>query len=241
MENIDRQQIKGIIFDYGGTIDSRGNHWSHIIEKAYSDAGLSIDHDKFRDAYIIGERTLGRERIILPMDNFLTLLEKKIKIQIARLTELGELDASALSDGTSDRVAHLCYEAARECVNESAQTIEALYQKYPLVLVSNFYGNIEEVLRDFGIRRFFRGIIESAVVGIRKPDPRIFLLGTTVLGLKPEEVLVIGDSLNKDILPAREIGCKTAWLKGKGWTDEEDSITDPAQINGLKEIEAVLI
>lgn len=241
MENFDKKNIKGIIFDYGGTIDSRGNHWSHVILKAYRDAGFNLDNDNFRDAYVVGERTLGKERIILPMDNFLTLLNKKIRIEMSRLIELGELSADVLADGSVAKVACLCYEAARGCIEEARPVLERLSAEYPLMLVSNFYGNVEEVLRDFDLRKYFKGVIESAVVGIRKPDPTIFRLGVVALGLDPEEVLVVGDSYKKDILPSREIGCRTAWLKGKGWTPDEDAVTDSAQIGSLSEIEKALL
>ncbi len=45
--------------------------------------------------------------------------------------------------------------------------LKELSEKYPLVLVSNFYGNVETVLKDFGIDTYFKEIIESAVVGVR--------------------------------------------------------------------------
>ena len=92
---------------------------------------------------------------------------------------------------------------------------------------------METVLADFDLARYFRKVVESAVVGVRKPDPKIFALGVEALGLKPEEVLVVGDSLTKDILPAESLGCQTAWLKGKGWTAEEDAKTHPSQISSL--------
>ena len=104
------------------------------------------------------------------------------------------------------------------------------------MLVSNFYGNVETVIRDMGLRQYFRGVIESAVVGVRKPDPRIFMLGVVALGLKPEEVLVVGDSFRKDIEPALSIGCQVAWLKGKGWTAEEDAQTHSSQISSLADL-----
>ena len=108
------------------------------------------------------------------------------------------------------------------------------------MLVSNFYGNVESVLADFGLRHLFAAVIESAVAGVRKPDPQIFRLGVEALGLQPEEVLVVGDSLRKDILPAESIGCRTAWLKGKGWTDEEDRATHPSQISALADILTII-
>ena len=110
-----------------------------------------------------------------------------------------------------------------------------------MVLVSNFYGNVETVLADFDVRRYFKQIIESAVVGVRKPDPRIFMLGVEALGLQPSEVLVVGDSYKKDIVPAESIGCHVLWLKGKGWTAEEDAVQHPCIITHLTEVaDAVL-
>ena len=105
-----------------------------------------------------------------------------------------------------------------------------------MVLVSNFYGNVESVLSDFDVRKYFGTIVESAVVGVRKPDPKIFALGVEALGLKPEEVLVIGDSYKKDIVPAESLGCKVLWIKGKGWTAEEDAQTHPCIIARLSEV-----
>ena len=101
--------------------------------------------------------------------------------------------------------------------------LEQLHERLPMMLVSNFYGNIDEVLRDYGIRHLFKGIIESAVVGVRKPNPTLFRLGVDALELPAERVLVVGDSLRKDIEPAEHLGCQVLWLKGKGWTEEEES------------------
>lgn len=74
---------------------------------------------------------------------------------------------------------------------------------------------METVLKDFGIDGYFKKIIESAVVGVRKPDPKIFTLGVEALGFKPEEVLVFGDSYSKDIIPAEKAGCQVMWIKGR--------------------------
>ena len=109
-----------------------------------------------------------------------------------------------------------------------------------MVLVSNFYGNVESVLADFDLRLYFADIIESAVVGVRIPDPKIIMLGVEALGLRPQQVLVVGDSLRKDIIPAETIGCRVAWLKGKGWTAEEDAQQHPSIIKNLAELQNAL-
>lgn len=226
---------KGIIFDYGGTIDSRGDHWSHVIRQAYRDAGVPIaDEQAFRDAYVYAERELARVRHILPHHTFRDLLGIKMRIELQHLADNSHLPADA-ADRWADAVADLCDAAARSSIEEARPVLEALSEKYPMVLVSNFYGNVEAVLKAYGLDHYFKTIIESAVVGVRKPDPEIFMLGVKALGLEPQEVLVIGDSLRKDILPAESIGCRTLWLKGRGWTPEEDAATHPGTITHLRE------
>ncbi len=225
--------IKGIIFDYGGTLDSRGVHWSEVLWQGYQQVGVPIDKETFRTAYVEGERALARERIILPQDNFLTLLLKKVALEISYLPIQPD---TATSARWTEQIANYCDNAARSCIDEARSMLEDLNKRYPMMLVSNFYGNIDEVLRAYGIRHLFKGIIESAVVGVRKPNPTLFRLGVDALELKPEDVLVVGDSLRKDIEPAESLGCHVLWLKGKGWTDEEDRQTHPNTITRITEV-----
>lgn len=226
-------EIKGIIFDYGGTLDSRGVHWSEVLWNGYQQAGVPIDKETFRNAYVEGERALARERIILPQDNFLTLLRKKVELEISFLPEQPD-NPTRLS--WIDSIATYCDNAARSCIDEAKPVLEKLHERYPMMLVSNFYGNIDEVLRDYGIRHLFKGIIESAVVGVRKPNPTLFRLGVDALELRPDEVLVVGDSLNKDIQPSEALGCHVLWLKGKGWTEKEDLLTHPNTITRISQV-----
>lgn len=219
------KDIEGIIFDYGGTIDSRGDHWAEVIWDAYQAHHVAVTKEQFRDAYVATERLFAREPIILPDDTFAQVMSKKIACQFEELR---------LPADEAVAVARTCYDYARECVDQARPVLEELHRRYPMVLVSNFYGNINAVLRDFHLDHLFKDVIESAVVGVRKPDPAIFALGVKALGLEPSQVLVVGDSLRKDILPARSLGCQTAWIKGRGWTAEEDAATDPAQIPSLE-------
>ena len=89
MEHIDN--LKGIIFDYGGTIDSRGVHWSEIIWDGYCHADVPVSKQDFRDSYVFAERELARTRHILPQHNFYDLLLIKMQIELGNLAELGKL------------------------------------------------------------------------------------------------------------------------------------------------------
>lgn len=227
-------RIKGFIFDYGGTLDTRGNHWGKVLWHGYERTGVPVDEQDFREAYVYGERTLATSPIVKPDFTFRDTLQAKIRLQLQWLEE-----NRSLGDATRylERILDDVYQQTKDTTKESALVLEELAKKFPLVLVSNFYGNISTVLREFGLDHLFGDIIESAVVGIRKPDARIFALGVERLGLKAEDVAVVGDSYDKDILPSHSIGCHTIWFKGEGWTDEvvENPVADK-MIGSLKEI-----
>lgn len=227
-------RIKGFIFDYGGTLDTRGNHWGKVLWHGYERTGVPVGEQDFRDAYVYGERTLATSPIVKPDFTFRDTLQAKIRLQLQWLEENRNLgDATRYLERILDDV----YQQTKDTTKESALVVGELAKRFPLVLVSNFYGNISTVLREFGLDHLFGDIIESAVVGIRKPDARIFALGVERLGLKAEEVAVVGDSYDKDILPSHSIGCHTIWFKGEGWTDEvvENPVADKV-IGSLKEI-----
>ena len=126
---------------------------------------------------------------------------------------------------------------------ENKQVLEHLKQAgYPMVLVSNFYGNINQVLKDAGIDGYFSRVIESAVVGVRKPNPAIFALGVCALDLPASQVLVVGDTFSKDILPARQLGCHTLWIKGLQWEKKEyDESVPDGILTKLSDMEAYLL
>lgn len=237
--NIDISKIKGLIFDYGGTLDTGGDHWSEVIWEGWQHAGIATDKPHFRDAYVYAERELARERHILPAHDFHDMLLIKMKIELQWLSQQGLLPPEDIEPKAA-AAAKYCYDSARASVEAAKPVLEALSSKWPIVLVSNFYGNIDTVLKDFGVRDYFKDIIESAVLGIRKPDPRIFEHGVKALGCLPEETLVIGDSYRKDIVPAESIGCQVLWLKGKGWTPEEDAQLHPNTITELGQILALI-
>ena len=88
--------IKGIIFDFGGTIDTNGIHWSEVIRLQYTKAGVNIENETYRAAYVHGERTLAKNRIITPQHTFLRLLEEKIAIQFEYLKSISSVQSPRL-------------------------------------------------------------------------------------------------------------------------------------------------
>ncbi len=252
--------LKGIIFDYGGTLDTCGQHWGKKLWHAYERQHVPVSEQQFRDAYVYGERTLGRNPIIKPDYTFHRTLSTKIRLEMEHLCTHNAWDASEEEFRAKHQaVLDDLYAEVQATTAHSIGVLRELHERYPMVLVSNFYGNIECVLHEFGFDGLFLDIVESAIVGVRKPDPRIFELGVEKLRssdvetlrssdvekdansklsslhsplstLHSQDVLVVGDSFYKDILPAQKAGCRTAWFKGEGWTDETYDETVPDMV-----------
>ena len=196
--------IKGILIDFGGTIDSDGIHWFNAFSDAYAMVA-DVPKDLLWDAYVHTERTLGRNPIIKPTDTFCKTLQTKIALQTEYLQSKG------ITITAQDTILDTCYnKVVKHISTVSKPTLERI--KLPKVLVTNFYGNMHTVLEEFGLDHLFKEVVESSVVGVRKPDPEIFRLGVKTLGLEPQETVMIGDNYEKDIVPAQSIGCHTIWL-----------------------------
>ena len=239
--------IRGVIFDYGGTLDTRGDHWSEVIWDGYCQCLMTVDKQAYRDAYVYGERALAVNPIVTPEFHFIDILREKLKLQLQflcgrQLMPTGKDDNERqaqlvaqleMSDEeielTAQNIADSINNATNKLLCENRQVLERLRQAgLPMVLVSNFYGNIKTVLRDAHLDGYFKDIVESAVVGVRKPNPAIFALGVCALDLPASEVLVVGDTYSKDIVPAHKLGCHTIWIKGKQWEEKtaDESICD---------------
>ena len=278
MKNLD---IKGIIFDYGGMLDTRGDHWSEVLWQGYEhfgigvaadeevEPGVSIHKQAFRDAYVYGERALAVNPIVTHDFHFEDILREKLILELnflagKELLETGKDDAEkqaklgndsdasseslllSLSDSEIHQIAvdmaHYINAKTLDLLHENKQVLEHLKQAgYPMVLVSNFYGNINQVLKDAEIDGYFKEVIESAVVCVRKPNPAIFALGVCALDLPASQVLVVGDTYGKDIIPAHKLGCHTLWIKGLQWEEKQvdESIPDGI-IRKLSEMEEFL-
>lgn len=90
-----------------------------------------------------------------------------------------------------------------------------------LAVVSNWDGDLEACLGSLGIAEYFRFIADSAVLGVRKPDPGIYRLTCAALGVPPDACLHVGDRPDTDGGVARAAGATAALYDPLGcWEGE---------------------
>jgi len=89
-------------------------------------------------------------------------------------------------------------------------------------VISNSNGSVRSILEETGLARLLDFIIDSGVVGIEKPDPRIFRLGIEQAGVQAHEAIYVGDLYTVDVLGARRAGLDAILLDPGGFWAQRD-------------------
>ena len=92
---------------------------------------------------------------------------------------------------------------------EAATVLQALAPRYKLGIIANQGPGAEDRLERYGLRRWLSIVVASAEAGVAKPDQRIFTLALDKAGCDPGQAVMVGDRLDNDIYPAKQLGMKT--------------------------------
>ncbi len=225
-----------IIFDFGGTLDINGTHWSMKFWEVYQKNKVPINYGEFREAYVYSEPNVSK--YVKKDDNLFSTLKTQVSLQLNYLTKR----KISFSNGVENYVNQItkdCYKDVISNINDTRQLLNSLKLDYKIGLVSNFYGNIKTVCKELDIDSYFDVIIDSTEINISKPEPKIFELAIKMLKSSPDKTIVIGDSYQRDVIPAKKLGCKTIWLKGKSWKEEHNTGDADFIIHSLFEIENI--
>jgi HAD superfamily hydrolase (TIGR01549 family) len=211
--------IRAILFDMGGTLDGDGQHWLERFVALYRDFGVDLPRETLREAFDEAERRPAEDDEIMSAD-FRRMIQLYVQRQLAHLALSNPALEQHLVEGFSTPV--------RKAVADNVRLLGELARRgFELGVVSNGCGNVKTLCDDFGYTPFLSVIVDSRRVGISKPDPGIFALAAEQLDHDPGTILMVGDSFERDIVPAKKIGMKTAWLEGA----QPRSCPDPSMVD----------
>jgi len=87
------------------------------------------------------------------------------------------------------------------------ETLRTLVERgYRVAVISNADGRVRALLETAGLAPLLEFVVDSAEVGVEKPDPRIFHAATDRLGLSPGACAYVGDIYEIDVLGAQAAG-----------------------------------
>lgn len=124
----------------------------------------------------------------------------------------------------------------------AGEVLAWLAERYPLYVVTNGFANVQRNRQKLaGIDVFMAQMFISEEIGYQKPQKEFFDVCFSKIEppLKPEEVLVIGDSLTSDILGAKNAGIDSCWFNPEGLANGS-GIQPEYEIRSLPELKELL-
>jgi putative hydrolase of the HAD superfamily len=192
---------------------------------------FDLDHtlwDFDKNSGLTFEKLFKLNNIDTKLDDFLTIYEP-INLKYWKLYREEKVTKSALRYGRlreafdsiditveDDMINHLS-EAYIEHLSSFNHLFEGTFEildylknRYALHIITNGFEEIQEKkMKSSNIRTYFKTITNSEMVGVKKPNPKIFNFALNLAAANAEESVMIGDSLEADIEGANNIGMET--------------------------------
>jgi putative hydrolase of the HAD superfamily len=198
--------IKAILFDAAGTLfhltKTVGDHYAYVGREV----GLELDAQQLERAFHAAWRQMPRRPAIDgPRENddkgWWRELVGHVFDQVA--PSVRHLDRDNFFEVAYE---HFAEAGVWELYPEVPEVLEHLQPRFQLAVISNFDGRLRLILQNLGISKYFTNVFISSELGADKPDPEIFRRAITMMHLKADEVLHVGDDPERDWNAAKEAG-----------------------------------
>lgn len=197
--------ITDVFFDLDHTLWDFERNSALTYEKIFRDHELDVSLKDFLEVYVPANLQywkLYREGKIGKED----LRYKRLKSVFDRIGYT-----------VSDRMIHRLSESYIEQLSahthlmpSALDILKYLQGSYRLHIITNGFEEVQQrKLINCGIDSFFIKVVNSEMAGVKKPDPGIFRLALELAGVPARNGVMIGDSLEADILGARRVGLQT--------------------------------
>lgn len=226
------RQCNAILFDFGGTLDSDGEHWLDRFYELYDKAAIDLPRELIKQVFYQADDTCCSDPQVNRM-GLRPLMRHHVHLQFAALNLIDALKEEQMVE---EFCAKTEYYLERNCL-----LLKRLCSLYKMGVVSNFYGNVSTICQEAGLAESLAAILDSTQLGFGKPNPEIFRRALQALDVAAEESIFIGDSYDRDILPARGLGMKTIWVKGPYPRLPADAGPVDNWISSLTELESLLL
>jgi HAD superfamily hydrolase (TIGR01509 family) len=208
--------VRGVIFDLGGTL-------------VHQNADPEPDRERRQCAAIarLASRELGcrdpealAKRLLALRNEHGSLVSRDLVERPARETIAAGLReaGAAPGEGFVDRAERLLFEPdrGRRPYAGARELLETLRGRgLRIGLISNWSSHwiVTDIVAGAGIRDYFAPLVSSASFGRIKPHPLIFRHVLDAWGIGPEQAVMLGDTLDTDILGASRIGMRSVLVE----------------------------
>jgi len=204
--------LRAVLFDAGNTV-MLVNYT--VVAQALAEEGFDVEEDRVREAEY---RARVRLDPILARRNS-TEAPEIFRTYIRFVCEGLEVEWGAATERAFQRIAE--YNREHNLWNQpnpqARGVLERLQSRDLAVgMISNSDGSIERMITEQGLAPYFRFVLDSYVVGVEKPDPRIFEMALERAGVGPAEAIYVGDLYSIDVVGSRAAGLDAVLLDPAG-------------------------
>lgn len=198
------QMLKWIFLDIGSTLCDECSFnkylFTHILN-SMEEAGLRISWDEFNAALknvISNRRFTGYgytgivRELVKSFSNDPILLQKNMDYYRENAHKYVEM---------------------MEPVPEAIRVLNKLKEKYNLGVLANQPKGTRQKLESLGLARFFKLIVLSEEIGLKKPDIKVYQYTLNQVNCIPQEAAMVGDRIDADIGPAKSLGMRTVLIR----------------------------
>ena len=169
--------IYAIIFDLDGVICTT-DKYHYLAWKALADS-LGLPFDEKVNGLLRGVSRMASLEIVLGEHSANYSQEQKTALA-TRKNEIYKSYLSAMTPGDLSK--------------EVRSTLYTLRQRGYLLAIGSSSKNTRQILRQLGLGEFFDAVADGTMITRSKPDPEVFLLAASMLGVRPENAVVIEDA-----------------------------------------------
>ncbi len=117
---------------------------------------------------------------------------------------------------------------------EAIAALTELKKKYKLALISNSdCFSIEDIIDKYDLRKFFDVIVLSYEAGVLKTDKKMFQIVLKKLKVKKDEAVMVGDSIDSDMIGAENAGVKAVLVDRKGKREYVHKVADLSEVKDM--------
>ncbi|WP_027064843.1 YjjG family noncanonical pyrimidine nucleotidase [Maribacter sp. Hel_I_7] len=225
-------KVTDVFFDLDHTLWDFDKNSAFTFQKIFKEQNVALELEDFLEVYMPANLKFWR-----------LFREEKITKEELRYQRLKSV-FDTMGYAAKDDLIHLLSD---EYINNlssfntlfpnAIEVLNYLKPKYKLHIITNGFQEVQEKkLINSGIHSYFDQIIDSEMAGVKKPNPIIFNLALNRAGAIPEKSLMIGDSLEADIIGAKSVGFHTLHFNAH---KEETHDVSPIIYN-LEEIKSLL-
>lgn len=185
-------RFRGVVFDLGGVLlHPDGALVSRALEPL---VGHLLDPQACQDSFALADYHLSRQG--RSDDDIAAIWAATLclppEISLAAWQHMCELDREIPNLWGS---VHPCAVSVLRSLREMGLRTSVL---------SNAQGNVQRLLKEYGLSDFFDDVVDSALVGLEKPDRRVYMLALKRMGLQPDNCVYVGDSI-RELEAAQEL------------------------------------